>query len=91
MNAERPFDDSPQGLGVGYATFASVIWPCIPVFVPASQLGTAYGVATALQRFNPDLRRPLKKVGFLTRDSRVVERKKPGLHKARKASQYSKR
>jgi small subunit ribosomal protein S9 len=37
------------------------------------------------------LRQPLRKAGFVTRDAREVERKKYGLHKARKASQYSKR
>lgn len=49
------------------------------------------GVARALLRVSQDHRSPLKKEGLLTRDSRVVERKKPGLHKARKAPQYSKR
>ena len=38
-----------------------------------------------------DLRVPLKRAGFLTRDARIVERKKAGLHKARKAPQFSKR
>jgi small subunit ribosomal protein S9 len=37
------------------------------------------------------LRSPLRKAGFVTRDSRIVERKKVGLHKARKRPQYSKR
>ncbi|KAJ8604804.1 hypothetical protein CTAYLR_001083 [Chrysophaeum taylorii] len=49
------------------------------------------GIARALQNFNPDLRPPLKKAGFLTRDRRRVERKKPGLVKARKAPQWVKR
>ena len=40
---------------------------------------------------NPEDRSALKKAGFLTRDSRAVERKKAGLHKARRAPQYSKR
>ena len=39
----------------------------------------------------PELRVPLKREGFLTRDARQVERKKAGLHKARKAPQFSKR
>ena len=50
-----------------------------------------HGVARALVELNPELRVPLKREGFLTRDARVVERKKAGLHKARKAPQFSKR
>lgn len=50
-----------------------------------------HGIARALLRVNPELRPVLKKAGFLTRDSRAVERKKPGLHKARKRPQFSKR
>ncbi len=49
------------------------------------------GIARALIKANPELRPALKKAGFLTRDPRMVERKKYGLHKARKAPQYSKR
>lgn len=49
------------------------------------------GIARALLEVDPDFRGPLKKAGFLTRDTRMVERKKPGLKKARKASQFSKR
>ena len=50
-----------------------------------------HGVARALLAFDPELRSPLRKGGFLTRDSRVKERKKPGLKRARKAPQYTKR
>ena len=50
-----------------------------------------HGVARALVELNPELRVPLKRAGFLTRDARIVERKKAGLHKARKAPQFSKR
>ena len=50
-----------------------------------------HGIARALVEANPDLRVPLKREGFLARDARVVERKKAGLHKARKAPQFSKR
>jgi small subunit ribosomal protein S9 len=50
-----------------------------------------HGVARALVELNPELRVPLKREGYLTRDARVVERKKAGLHKARKAPQFSKR
>ncbi len=49
------------------------------------------GVARALVKANPDFRAKLKPGGYLTRDAREVERKKYGLHKARKAPQYSKR
>lgn len=50
-----------------------------------------HGVAKALLSLNPDYRKPLHKNGFLTRDSRKVERKKYGHRKARKSTQYSKR
>ena len=49
------------------------------------------GLTRALMLYDEELRRPLRKAGYVTRDSREVERKKVGLHKARKASQYSKR
>lgn len=49
------------------------------------------GIARALVKSNPDLRKQLRRAGFLTRDPRMKERKKYGLHKARKAPQYSKR
>ena len=50
-----------------------------------------HGIARALVEADPELRVALKRVGFLTRDARQVERKKAGLHKARKAPQFSKR
>ena len=50
-----------------------------------------HGIARALVDADPELRVPLKRQGFLTRDARKVERKKAGLHKARKAPQFSKR
>lgn len=50
-----------------------------------------HGISKALSLYEPALRRPLKQVGFLTRDSRVVERKKYGKAKARKSFQFSKR
>ena len=49
------------------------------------------GVTRALIEYDEELRRPLRKAGYVTRDAREVERKKVGLHKARKATQYSKR
>ena len=50
-----------------------------------------HGVSKALTYYEPELRTPLKKEGFLTRDSRVVERKKYGKKKARRSFQFSKR
>ena len=50
-----------------------------------------HGISRALRAYNKDLREPLRKAGFLTRDAREVERKKVGLHKARRATQFSKR
>ena len=50
-----------------------------------------HGLARALLKSNPDLRSVLRKGGFLTRDARVKERKKPGLKRARKAPTYTKR
>jgi len=49
------------------------------------------GIARALISFNPDFKRRLRRAGYLTRDSRMVERKKFGLKKARRAPQWSKR
>ncbi|MCP4538590.1 MAG: 30S ribosomal protein S9 [Chloroflexi bacterium] len=49
------------------------------------------GIARALLKVDPDLRPILRKGGFLTRDAREKERKKPGLKRARKAPQYTKR
>ena len=50
-----------------------------------------HGIARALIEADPELRVSLKRAGYLTRDARIVERKKAGLHKARKAPQFSKR
>jgi len=50
-----------------------------------------HGISKALQLYDPSLRAPLKAAGFLTRDSRVVERKKFGRRKARRSFQFSKR
>ena len=59
---------------------------------PSGQAGALrHGLARALVEADPALRAALKREGFLTRDARIVERKKAGLHKARKAPQYSKR
>jgi small subunit ribosomal protein S9 len=59
---------------------------------PSGQAGAVrHGIARALVEADPELRVALKRAGFLTRDARIVERKKAGLHKARKAPQFSKR
>ncbi len=50
-----------------------------------------HGIARALVEYDESLRSVLRKSGYLTRDARMVERKKVGLHKARKRPQYSKR
>ena len=50
-----------------------------------------HGLARALLQYDESLRQPLRQAGFLTRDAREVERKKVGLHKARKRPQFSKR
>jgi small subunit ribosomal protein S9 len=49
------------------------------------------GIARALLKWDPELRPTLRRGGFLTRDARAKERKKPGLKRARKAPQYTKR
>jgi small subunit ribosomal protein S9 len=49
------------------------------------------GLARALVEYDETLKSPLRKAGFMTRDAREVERKKVGLHKARRATQFSKR
>ena len=51
----------------------------------------SHSLSRALVKFNPDFSKKLKRSGFLVRDSREKERKKPGLKKARKASQWKKR
>ena len=59
---------------------------------PNGQAGAIrHGITRALMEYDETLRKPLRKAGFVTRDAREVERKKCGLHKARKRSQYSKR
>lgn len=50
-----------------------------------------HGISRALVEYNSELKSELRKAGFITRDARAVERKKVGLHKARKRPQFSKR
>jgi small subunit ribosomal protein S9 len=59
--------------------------------VSAQAVAIRHGITRALLEAKPELRPALKKAGFITRDSREVERKKYGHHKARKRPQYSKR
>lgn len=59
--------------------------------VSAQAFAIRHGIARALVLFNEDLRKKLKAFGYLTRDPRMVERKKYGLKKARRAPQWSKR
>ena len=75
---------------------APVPEPAVPDTVAsdpaAGQAGAMrHGISRALVNYEPGLRPILKKGGFLTRDSRVVERKKYGRHKARRSHQFSKR
>lgn len=59
---------------------------------PSGQAGAIrHGITRALLRYDGALRPVLRKAGYVTRDARAVERKKYGLHKARKRPQYSKR
>jgi small subunit ribosomal protein S9 len=50
-----------------------------------------HGITRALMAYDETLRQPLRRAGFVTRDARAVERKKVGLRKARRATQFSKR
>jgi len=59
---------------------------------PSGQAGAIrHGITRALMAYDENLRKTLRAAGFVTRDARAVERKKVGLHKARKGYQYSKR
>ena len=59
---------------------------------PNGQAGAIrHGIARALIAYDEEFRRPLRRAGLVTRDAREVERKKVGLHKARRAQQFSKR
>ena len=59
--------------------------------ISSQAVSLQHGIARALQKFQPELRKSLKQLGFLKRDSRMKERRKFGLKKARKAKQWSKR
>lgn len=74
--ASRNFDIYAKIAGGGQTAWADAI---------------AHGAARALVEYNEELRPKLRRAGLLTRDPRVKERKKPGLKRARKAPQYTKR
>lgn len=59
--------------------------------VHAQAEAVRHGISRALVKFNPDFRKRLRRVGYLTRDSRMRERKKFGLKRARRGPQWSKR
>lgn len=59
--------------------------------ISAQAQAIRHGIARALEKYNEELRTPLKSAGYLKRDPRSVERKKPGLRKARKRPAWSKR
>ena len=68
------------------------VWATVAGGGLSGQAGAVrYGISRALAHYEPDLRAALKKAGFLTRDARVVERKKYGRAKARRSFQFSKR
>ena len=76
LNLEKSYDVSATLKGGGFTGQAEAL---------------RHGLSRALLEVNPDHRPVLKKKGLLTRDSRMVERKKYGHHKARKSTQFSKR
>ena len=75
-NTKKDFDISIKVLGGGYCSQSEAC---------------RHAISKALIDYNPELRIALKQAGFLTRDSRVKERKKPGLKRARRAPQWAKR
>ena len=83
--AKSPFTIS--GMEEKFNTTVKVVGGGINAQAEAIRLG----ISRALVKFDETLRRALKDNGFLTRDSRIVERKKPGLKKARKSPQWAKR
>ena len=85
MILRQPFDVA--GVAGQYDVFATVAGGGL-----SGQAGAVkHGISKALTYYEPALRSPLKAAGFLTRDSRVVERKKYGKAKARRSFQFSKR
>ena len=87
-NLDRPWLETPfvfQGFEVRDRVDIEMLQSyCSVVYIDVDR-------GDALIEYDEELRRPLRKAGYVTRDAREVERKKVGLHKARKATQYSKR
>lgn len=79
--------DLPQYCSIARNNYAEDGPDIIIVFVQAIR----HGISKALQCYDPSLREDLRPAGLLTRDTRVVERKKPGKAKARKSFQWVKR
>ncbi|MBN2087255.1 30S ribosomal protein S9 [Candidatus Peregrinibacteria bacterium] len=75
-NALKQFDVTALVIGGGVSSQSDAI---------------RHGISKALLEYDPELRKVLKSAGFLTRDSRVKERKKPGLKRARRSPQWAKR
>ena len=81
-----------QPLAVSQRTTEIDVWCTVVGGGLSGQAGAVrHGISRALCNFEPALRGVLKSSGFLTRDARVVERKKYGKHKARRSTQFSKR
>ena len=76
VDAENKFDINAFVVGGGNSGQAGAI---------------RHGISRALIQYDESMRKPLRRAGYVTRDAREVERKKVGLHKARKRPQYSKR
>jgi small subunit ribosomal protein S9 len=75
-NVQKLFDITVKVTGGGISSQADAV---------------RHGISKALLEYDPELRQAMKKAGFLTRDSRTKERKKPGLKRARRAPQWAKR
>jgi len=75
-NAQKLFDITVKVVGGGISSQADAV---------------RHGISKALLEYDPELRQAMKKAGFLTRDSRIKERKKYGLKRARRAPQWAKR
>jgi small subunit ribosomal protein S9 len=85
IKIREPFEVT--GTGSQYDVYAKIDGGGVTAWADA----LAHGMARALLKSNEDFRTPLRRAGLLTRDPRVKERKKPGLKRARKAPQYTKR
>jgi len=78
-------------VAVGQDGKAEVIVKVVGGGITGQAEATRLGIARALVKFDNTYKKALRDLGFMTRDSRIVERKKPGLKKARRAPQWAKR